>query len=1367
MLITIYDRNGNVKAELSPDDSSTQVKEIQGDNVLTLSFTHYMPIILDVDDYIDFEKERYWLTEAYRPVQKSSCEWCYDIKLYGIECLLRNFLVLKQVDNEEEPVFTLTAPPCEHVAMIVRCMNSGMGNISDWKVGQVDGTENIVIDYFGKYCDEALHEIADKVGAEAWVDGQTVNICRCEQGDYISLGYNNGLTDIEPDKADNVKFYTRLYPIGSSRNIDVEKYGFSRLQLPDGRKYVEINANKYGRVDHYEDTAFAEIYPRRIGEISSVRSEVKTGENGNPFKIYYFHDNNLPFDPNDYEIGGLVKRVSFQEGSELAGLGNEDNGTYFFEVNFNSNTKEFEIITIWPYDDDTQLPGGSFVPKVGDKYILWNLRMPDEYYSLAEDEFLAAVNKYNSDQAHDISVFKCTTDHVWVEDNHVDLFVGRRVRLESKQYFPETGYRDSRITKITRKVTLPSYMDIEISDVLSKTSKQHMSESITDVRNYAKSIGASISLPDIIRTGDRTRPTDNNLFSARRTQQDFLSKRTSDRSAGSIASDIAFEVGNFASGVSGAIMRQRADGQTELEVDRLWIRVKALFEELVAVRTASLAGEQLVTPAGSIKCTSVESVENGWRCYFLAEQDGEKIDNLFKAGDLARCNYFNASTASGNKIHNKFYWRLVTAVGDNYIELSKTECASASDAPEAGDVICQLGNKNASDSERQNAIRISTVLGDVPSIILFSRINDFALEEKDAVAIGVDATTGRPYIRAYGDVHFGNRNSSGDSIFDYDSANGEMNYRGNLHISSHINGTNKTLGEIADRVVGGGNALLNARFDREDGEGGLLYWQKSGFAKLDRENTLDGVASVQIDVQGTEIEGWRGITQGGVIQNNPSLNVNGRKWVTVSVWAMTDDPTAFDKGAQLEVNFSNEEGTRLPGSMAINIVPKHAGVWERFEITAPTEVATNPYAATFFAYVVQNGRLWLAKPQLEWGNVATEWVPNPLDRSYLEEAIEEASADSTDIKGGLVLTTALMTGQTDSNGERRIMAGINGVASDPKALALWAGGKMIDAAEEPDNPDRARFGMRHNGTGYAADNTIRFEEHEVQVGDDVVLDKDGLTLFDSNSGSEERNARLSIANIPIPQELETAANVNTQSIKTPATASLQLVHVPGFTNPNTGMSTPGYYALMGTVADGSAYSKTYDIADKLTAGATISGTIKLSFDAKLSTNSNGVISQPLNATARVRVMRAPLIAGVGVEPVVVKEVTARFLTTTVGTTHRHTATLTLSANIVIPGTHSIVVDIPLPSVLGAASSQSVSMTLTPKVTVAMGVVKQTLLGNNGFASIWPQSAQLQQEGMWGVLVGKFGFRIREDVGFEITTDGGNNWDRTIQIVKKS
>lgn len=729
MLLTIYDKAGKRRTELSPNDSSTQTKEIGGDNVLTLSFTLYEHMELDVDDYTDYEGERYWLTERYRPKQKSTKEWSYDLTLYGIESLIRNILVIKRVDGEDDPVFTLTAPPREHVAMIVNCMNDGMGNVTDWKVGQVDGAENIVIDYFGKYCDEALKEIAEKVGAEWWVEGQTINVCRCEHGEPITLGYNKGLLSIDPGKADNVKFYTRLWPVGSSRNIDAATYGHSRLQLPDGKRYVEVNADKYGRVDHYEAEAFADIYPRRTGTISSVRSEVKKGEDGNDFTIYYFKDNNLPFSPNEYEIGGLVKRVSFQEGSELGGLGDEEDGTYYFEVNYDDKTEEFEIITIWPYDNDMQLPGGSLVPKVGDKYILWNIRMPEEYYRIAEEEFGQAVDKYNQEHALDVSVFKSSTDHVWVENEAADLYVGRRVHLESKQYFPETGYRDSRITKITRKVNLPSSLELEIGDTLGRTAREKMGDDIKDARGYAQSIGASVALPDIIRTWDKTLPTDNNLFSSRRSQREFLNKNARDRAKKKITFEEGADFGNykraatggtidgagnaelqtllvrallgspkFASGMSGEGWRiSLENGFANLTIDTLTVRrIMTVFEMLVE-KVRSVGGQICVSAANG----KIKKVRKTGGYYVVTFEQ----ENTFKPHDLMRCQTFTGGGA-------KEYWVEIATVDGYSVTVAEDEFAGAEPIP--GDECVLMGNTENPD--RQNLILISATEDGQPRI---------------------------------------------------------------------------------------------------------------------------------------------------------------------------------------------------------------------------------------------------------------------------------------------------------------------------------------------------------------------------------------------------------------------------------------------------------------------------------------------------------------------------------------------------------------------------------------------------------------------------------------------------------------------------
>ena len=724
MLLTVYDSNRRAKAVLSPDDSSTQVKAIQSDNVLTLSFTLYEYVALEVNDYVDFRGERYWLQERYLPEERSTQEWKYDVKFYGIESLIKRFLVLNVVDGDPEPVFTLTAPPREHVALIVKSINDGMGGVTDWKVGRVEGTENVVIDYEGKYCPDALKELAGKVpGAEWWVEGQTVNLCRCEHGEEVTLAYGKGLTELSRDKADGAKFYTRLFPIGSSRNIDPDKYGHSRLQLPGGAKYVDVNVEKYGIHHHYEKDAFAGIYPRRVGTVTSVRSGQATGEDGTAFTIYYFRDDTLNFDPNDYELGGKVKRVSFQEGSELAGLGEEEDGTYYFEVNYDSDTREFEIITIWPYDDDTQLPGGNLIPKAGDRYILWNIRMPDEYYALAEEEYLTAVNKYNLENAIDVSVYKGPTDHVYVERNKIDLYPGRRVRLESAEYFPETGFRSSRITKITRKVALPSQVDLEIGDALSTGVMESLKGSIEEVRNYTKTAGAN--LPDIIRSWDNTLPTDNNLFSARRSQTEFICKKRADRAKKKITFEEGIGIGQednagiddkgnaelltlvvktllrspkFVDGLFGEGWRLwMEDALSHLTIDKLTVRQVMVVLELLIEKVRSVGGMLCVSAAnGKIKTAVLE--DGYWKITF--EQD-----NTFAAHDLMRCQTFSGGNLKG-------YWVEVAGVEGDSILVNEDEFGTF--LPEAGDECVLMGNTE--NPLRQNLILISATEDGQPRV---------------------------------------------------------------------------------------------------------------------------------------------------------------------------------------------------------------------------------------------------------------------------------------------------------------------------------------------------------------------------------------------------------------------------------------------------------------------------------------------------------------------------------------------------------------------------------------------------------------------------------------------------------------------------
>ena len=723
-MIEIYGSNDRLKCQVEAGSSSQQDKALQSDNVLSLSFTHYAFLELDVNDWCEFAGERYWLQEKYLPKQKNEHEWEYNVKLYGIESLIKRLLVLQNSDGENEAVFTLTAPASEHVRLIVQSMNDGMDHTTNWKVGDVVATENLTIDYDGTYCDEGLRLVAEAAGTEWWIEGETVNLCRCEQGAELLLRYGESLLSLDRDEADGVKFYTRLFPIGSSRNIDRSKYGSTRLQLPGGAKYVDIPdlVERYGVFHHYEQEAFSGIYPRRVGVISSVRWEEVKDPDGNPFTIWYFKDNGLTFDPNDYEIAGLVKHVSFQSG-ELEGRD--------FEVNYNSSTREFEIITTWPYDDDMQLPdahGGHLVPAPGNTYILWNIRMPDEYYDLAEKEYQSAAEAFNREHLLDKSVYKAPTNPKWVERSGAQLYIGRRVRLESQKYFPKLGYRSSRITRLTRKVSDPYQIDLEISDAVSTGTMTKIEDSIHDVKMYVRE--SSSVLPDIIRSWDETKPTDNNIYSARRTHKEFLSKNTADRAKKKIIFDEGIEAGDYEAGERGGYIDGQGNAElltlvvrqllrsarfvdgfggegwqlwideqelANLTIDKLTVRQVMTVFELLVEKIRSVGG-QIVVSAANGKIKTVEEVDGYYKITFEQE-------NTFQAHDLMRCQTFTG----GNL---KSYWVEVAAVDGNSVLVETSEFDASLLA--AADEVVLMGNTE--NALRQNLILISATEDGQPRI---------------------------------------------------------------------------------------------------------------------------------------------------------------------------------------------------------------------------------------------------------------------------------------------------------------------------------------------------------------------------------------------------------------------------------------------------------------------------------------------------------------------------------------------------------------------------------------------------------------------------------------------------------------------------
>ena len=610
MELKIYSKEGNLKLTASPDSNSAATCGIQEESVLALSFTAFECVTLEVYDYADFLGRRYWILERYQPKMNCDSEWSYSVQLSGVEGLTTQVLMVNP-DDDDNPILTLTAPAREHAALIIANMNRKMGT-TEWKVGEVVVSEYIDIEYTGKYASDALSELSSAAGTEWWFDGMTLNISRCEFGEPVPLSYGNGLIGgIERSMADGVKFFTRLFPVGSSRNIDPDRYGHTRLQLPDGAKYVEQDTH-LGIIEYFEQEAFDAIYPRRIGTVGSVRSEERTSDDGSPFTVWYFTDPDIPFDPNQYEIGGLVKRVTFQTG-ELRGRE--------FEVNYDSEKKEFEIITQWPYDNDMQLPSEPLVPAPGNEYVLWNISMPDSYYPAAEQEFKTAVDTFMADSRKDISVFQASTDFTVVDKRNLDLKPEQRIRLGSDKFFPDTGYRDIRIVAISRSVVQPGSMTLKMSDVLSTGRISRIENQISEVTQITRQV--SSEFPDIIKSWEETPASDTTLYSSRKSEREFLNKRRGGTVEGITRFlkrqqlDEGFRTSDFASGITG--FGAQIDGRGAGELESLFIRRFLEVPELRYNRVGISVGDDWSAPGAGV----IESVDKDQKLVTLKLEEGE------------------------------------------------------------------------------------------------------------------------------------------------------------------------------------------------------------------------------------------------------------------------------------------------------------------------------------------------------------------------------------------------------------------------------------------------------------------------------------------------------------------------------------------------------------------------------------------------------------------------------------------------------------------------------------------------------------------------------------------------------------------------
>lgn len=597
-----------------------------------------------------------------------------------------------------------------------------------------------------------------------------------------------------------------------------------------------------------------DIYPRNLIKTSNVTSYEKdvedesTPEEGDYIKRTFYRVNSLTIVNDDgektgdmafrkaYILSGKNLHIVFQSGS-LNGMDFEcefnpdgvseilkdDDGNPILKdgkEQINPKSQVFEIVANEDYG--RFLPDTTLHPKDGDTFVLYNwdsTKLGETLVSAASNELLTDSIKNLKKSIIDPTTYTCTAEANYsFNQGRGNLHgVGDRVNLYNKGY--DDSYRSSRVIGYEFSLDIPFdgakyYVGEKPSYSRLNAMESKIEELVYNGQSYLNGNGGSGRSIYIIKSYDSITPTDYNVFSAKAVDEQRLNKTKDDTVKGTITWE---KLQKFFSGLivgnsnneNGGSWTPDAEGRSHLITDYLEVRMKAIFEELVINKTSTIGGKEIISPAGGVVAHKVEEVtvtynnvsQKAYRCYFLAEQDGDEVDNDFAVNDQVRSESFNVRKGTYHKDGNHFYWRLVIGRDEDpvelegkkyhYIDLSDTDCATASDVPAKGDVLNQCGNRT--DVERQNCLIFSAVDTYSPSISLYHGINSYSFANREYVEYGVNKQNNKAFFNVYGDMYVGDRPTKengyeGSSYIRYDSSTKQLSVKGKISAKSTVDG---------------------------------------------------------------------------------------------------------------------------------------------------------------------------------------------------------------------------------------------------------------------------------------------------------------------------------------------------------------------------------------------------------------------------------------------------------------------------------------------------------------------------------------------------------------------------------------------------
>jgi hypothetical protein len=510
------------------------------------------------------------------------------------------------------------------------------------------------------------------------------------------------------------------------------------------------------REDQYVEgvTTNDDIYPRNLiktSEVTSYEKDVEdesTPEEGDFIKRTFYRVNSLSIINEDgektgdmafrksYILSGKNLHIVFQSGS-LNGMDFEcefnpdgveeilkdDDGNPILKdgkEQINPMSQVFEIVANEDYG--RFLPDTTLHPKDGDTFVLYNwdsTKLGDTLVSSASNELLTDAIKDLKKSMIAPTTYTCTAEANYsYNQGRGNLHgVGDRVNLYNKGY--GDSYRASRIIGYEFCLDIPYdgakyYVGEKPSYSRLNAMESKIEELVYNGQSYLNGNGGGGKSIYIIKSYDKTAPTDYNVYSAKaideqrlnRTKDDtahgtitfekvqkFLQglaigesgKHYIDKNGGASLSDVVVDrIHDAAStpsdrviiGAQGFDLYMGDDGKSHMYLDNIVVRQK-FFASSAEIRKISYSGGTTIfSNAGSTlaKVSVIFDADGnciGYKCYACADDGTTRTMNWWRIGMMALCQTFNVKAGKNEKLQNRYYWRLVVGVGQEILDDGK------------------------------------------------------------------------------------------------------------------------------------------------------------------------------------------------------------------------------------------------------------------------------------------------------------------------------------------------------------------------------------------------------------------------------------------------------------------------------------------------------------------------------------------------------------------------------------------------------------------------------------------------------------------------------------------------------------------------